>query len=154
MLSSSASTTNLDVVREARRFLTSSGGSPAPFRHQGRQPAVGIDCIGLVVLAARAAGLPCGDFTRYGRKPNPRVLLAEMAKSARIVDCPQLGDIVLMQRRRDMPMHAGILTPPLHPGCEFFLIHTNADVKRVTEEPYAGAHIERTHSFWRLLWLP
>lgn len=43
-----------------------------PFLHQGRNPAVGIDCVGLLVLAARDCGLhelAAQDFTAYDRNP-------------------------------------------------------------------------------------
>ena len=52
-----------------------------PFRHQGRNPSHGIDCIGLLVLAARACGLPQTDrdSTAYGRDPFDGLLESHLA---------------------------------------------------------------------------
>lgn len=42
-----------------------------PFAHQGRSPAVGLDCIGLIVQAGLDGGhaFPAFDSTDYGRDP-------------------------------------------------------------------------------------
>ncbi|MEO0413205.1 MAG: NlpC/P60 family protein [Pseudomonadota bacterium] len=40
------------------------------FRHQGRSQAAGLDCLGLIVVAARAAGMELKDAAAYSRQPN------------------------------------------------------------------------------------
>jgi cell wall-associated NlpC family hydrolase len=45
-----------------------------PFHHQGRVPQVGLDCIGLVVVALRAAGIVVQDRHDYGRSPQGNAL--------------------------------------------------------------------------------
>lgn len=40
-----------------------------PWRHKGRNPARGIDCVGLAVIAVAAGGIVMRDRTNYGREP-------------------------------------------------------------------------------------
>lgn len=40
-----------------------------PWRHKGRNPVRGIDCIGLIVFAVAAGGIQMRDRTNYGREP-------------------------------------------------------------------------------------
>lgn len=67
----------LDIA--ARAYLA-WGGRPVPFLHQGRNPDVGIDCIGLLILAARDCG---HDLTAYAadypRHPHHGLLQKHMA---------------------------------------------------------------------------
>jgi len=51
-------------VSVARQFLG------VPFKHQGRNPELGIDCVGLGVLYLRALGVHIRDRTDYGRDPD------------------------------------------------------------------------------------
>lgn len=57
-----ANNVRLDLA--ARRYLGT------PFLHQGRDPSVGIDCVGLGQLACRDSGLTTPDWTDYGRNPS------------------------------------------------------------------------------------
>lgn len=45
-----------------------------PFLHQGRNPAIGIDCVGLGQLACRDCGVETPDWTDYWRDPARGVL--------------------------------------------------------------------------------
>ena len=53
-----------------------------PFHHQGRRPGAGLDCIGLIVIALRAAGFPCrtAPITGAGRTAK-----ASLRRSKRMV---------------------------------------------------------------------
>lgn len=62
-----------DRVAAARSFLD------VPFKHQGRNPAVGIDCVGLGVLYLRSLGHDVRDRTDYGRDPDG-TLRAELVR--------------------------------------------------------------------------
>lgn len=53
-----------DRLALARQFVD------VPFKHQGRNPAVGVDCVGLGVLYLRACGYQVPDRTDYGRDPD------------------------------------------------------------------------------------
>lgn len=49
------------------------------FQHRGRSKA-GIDCVGLVFLAAKRIGLAVAPFIDYATTPDPNVLLAAVAR--------------------------------------------------------------------------
>lgn len=105
-----------------------------PFRHQGRNPAVGIDCIGLLVLACRDAGMPVDDFDRvnYARDPHDGLLEQHLQVAfGAPVSGLQPGDIVAMAYGRPV-RHLGIVGQ--RDGA-LSLIHTSdaASVKRVVE---------------------
>ena len=61
----------LDIA--ARNYLG------VPFKHQGRNPSIGIDCIGLAQLAARDCGIVAPDWTDYARHPAKGLLESRMA---------------------------------------------------------------------------
>lgn len=106
----------LDIA--ARRYLG------VPFLHQGRDPSVGIDCVGLLVLAARDCELhelAAQDFTSYARNPAhgelERRLGAALGPS---VCCPLPGDVVSVDFK-GQTRHVGIVGE--HNG-RLTLIHT------------------------------
>lgn len=120
-----------------------------PFAHQGRHPRAGVDCIGLVVLAARAAGHVVEDRTTYSRRPKPEDLLPMLALHLERVPDATAEDVVAEDilvfslLRRDLPQHVGIATG------EGTFLHTNAHVGRVVETRLSGSWTRRLHSVWR-----
>lgn len=56
--------TKREYYEKAREFIGT------PFRHQGRLPGRGLDCVGLVVCAATAFGVQIDDVTDYRRTPD------------------------------------------------------------------------------------
>lgn len=68
---SSALRPQTDIVTRAR------GAIGTPFRHQGRQPHVGLDCLGLVVHAI-GRGAEAVDQTDYARVPDSIRLAAAL----------------------------------------------------------------------------
>lgn len=106
-----------------------------PFKHQGRNPAIGIDCIGLLVLAARDCGLPQADAdsTAYGKDPHDGLLESHLvaAFGPRLPTAQmQPGDIAAVDYAGAV-RHVGIVGR-LEDGA-LSLIHTNQRVGRVTE---------------------
>lgn len=105
------------------------------WRHQGRSPVHGVDCIGLVVVAAWSAGLVGErELTRqvhYGRLPLPGQLEAELAPYTTPVEAPAPGDLALIAWRTGGAVnHVGIVAAlDGRPS----LIHALATVKRVVE---------------------
>lgn len=79
--------------------------------HQGRVPGAGLDCIGLAIECATAAGIKVQDVSGYGRVEPPEVIMENVMKYC--VEVPrseaQPGDILVM-RWRDIPQHLGIYT--------------------------------------------
>ena len=64
-----------------------------PFHHQGRTQGIGLDCIGLVIIALRARNIAVNDRTDYGRRPDGKSLVEALsAHGAKIVPDIQAGD--------------------------------------------------------------
>lgn len=108
-----------------------------PFRHQGRTLR-GIDCIGLLVRAMRAAGFDITDRTDYGRTPGDRKLAQSLVQHFgrplfhKPVRPEQLqpGDIVAMSWGLQ-EAHVGLVTD--HPHHRIGLIHSLKDKEKVVE---------------------
>jgi cell wall-associated NlpC family hydrolase len=117
-----------DIVTAARGYVD------APWRHQGRSLTQGVDCIGLVVCASRAAGVDGGDFRLYGPEPDPKMLLREAGKLMDRLDSREqlvAGSVVVFKLSlQGPPQHFGILTDA---GT---LIHTYTDLRKVGEVTY------------------
>lgn len=77
-----------ELVGAARAWLG------VPFRHQGRVSA--LDCLGLIAVAHRDAGLSVVDCTDYGRQPD----LARMKAAL---------DAQLTRLKRSTPLEAGLV---------------------------------------------
>ena len=98
-----------------------------PFHHQGRKPGVGLDCIGLIVIALQAAGMTVNDRTDYGRRPDGTSLAAALtAHGATPVDSISAGDILLF-RYDGQPQHVALATG------EDTMIHSFAPAREVVE---------------------
>lgn len=98
-----------------------------PFHHQGRRPKVGLDCIGLIVIACAAIGLPVRDKLDYGRRPDGQALIAALqAHGAERVDDIDPAD-VLVFRYDQQPQHVALATE------EGRMIHSFAPAGRVVE---------------------
>lgn len=117
----------LDI--EARKYLG------VPWAHQGRNPAVALDCIGLPVVAGTDGGYAfvAYDSTKYGRDPAGGVLegyldaaLGLWLPSAAMAP----GDLAAIDYAGAI-RHLGIVAEHPHGGLS--LIHTNQHVGRVTE---------------------
>lgn len=94
----------------------------ARWRHRGRKPWA-LDCVGLLVLSARAAGWPLADQAHYGREPwDGRLRQACVDNLGGPIDGPwQPGDVALIRWHKKEPSHVGIITDYPHGGLA--LIH-------------------------------
>lgn len=100
-----------------------------PFHHQGRAPGVGLDCIGLVVVALRAAGFLVRDRTDYGPRPDGRSLAeALLSHGAALVTDIDAGDVLLF-RYDGQPQHVALATST------DTMIHSFAPATSVVETP-------------------
>ncbi len=94
------------ILARARRLLGT------PFRHQGRVPGRGLDCVGLALVVARELGLSAYDWTGYPRLPQPRLLFAHAVRAGfrrKPVERAAGGDLLVM-RFHDDPCHVAIAT--------------------------------------------
>lgn len=92
-----------EIVRHARSWIGT------PFRHQGRNPGLGVDCIGVVIDAMRRAGVvpPGWNYTGYGREPLNGLLQTELQKYLTPTDQWAPGTVLLMRWFAE-PQHVGI----------------------------------------------
>jgi NlpC/P60 family putative phage cell wall peptidase len=112
---------SLNLIHAARGCLGT------PFHHQGRTAGVGLDCIGLVVVSLRSAGIQVHDQTDYGVRPDGQKLVAAiLAHGFKKVDAIQSGDLLLF-RYDNQPQHVALATG------EQTMIHAFAPVGRVVE---------------------
>ncbi|HEX2811407.1 MAG TPA: peptidoglycan endopeptidase [Sphingopyxis sp.] len=114
----------------------------ARFRPQGRDPATGLDCVGLVWAAYAAAGyvlpLPTGYPLRgWGRE---RVEAALAATGFERVDDGRDGDVALIALAAGQ-FHFGVM------GAASF-VHAHAGLRRVVETPVDAAAMRAAS--WRL----
>ena len=98
------------------------------FRVQGRMPGVGLDCIGVALVAAAVVGVRCVT-PRYaiGGDGEAALDVALSALGCVAVDHPEPGDLLVVApapHRR----HLGIVT-------KVGLIHAHAGLRRVVEAP-------------------
>jgi cell wall-associated NlpC family hydrolase len=109
------------IIAAARACLDTS------FHHQGRQPGVGLDCIGLVIIAVKAAGIDVHDRTDYGRRPDGKSLAAALiAHGAASAGTVQAGDVLLF-RYDGQPQHVALATG------NTTMIHSFAPAGKVVE---------------------
>jgi cell wall-associated NlpC family hydrolase len=96
------------------------------WRHRGRKPWA-VDCLGLVFVAGRAAGLETGeDPTKYGREPwEDRLYRGCVERFGEPVPLEQAraGDVALFRLGTTDPSHIGVLGD--HPTGGLTLIHAH-----------------------------
>jgi cell wall-associated NlpC family hydrolase len=113
----------------ARRYLG------VPFRHQGRDPSVALDCIGLLYVSTRDIGradLLVHDKSGYGRNPLAGLLESGLrdAFGEPVADM-RAGDVVAMRDKGRAVRHVAILAD--YPLGGLSLIHTDSKIGRVVE---------------------
>lgn len=125
------------VVAAARGWLG------VPYRHQGRS-RTGVDCIGLVIVAARDAGAIPPDFDRrvYSRLPHRDELLNHVRENCHQLEVPQPGAMVVIQWTKQAA-HVALVG-------DGTLVHAYQSVGEVVEHGYRGRWLRMTHSTWKL----
>lgn len=92
------------IVQEAASLIG------VPFRHQGRKPAIGVDCVGLCFVAYERAGVEVEPFMGYPACPSPSVLLSGLRARLRETESPEPGDVVVLRDGRSgATRHVGIM---------------------------------------------
>ncbi len=121
-----ATTTAAAFVAAARGYVG------VPWRHLGRA-LTGVDCIGLVLLAARRAGMDLPDPAPYEREPQGTRLLEGILGYATRVAEASTGDVLLF-RMGLYGGHVGIAST--HPAWRVpACLHAYAPRKQVVEQP-------------------
>lgn len=114
-----------------------------PFHHQGRKPKVGLDCIGLVIIALRATGILIRDRSDYGLRPDGKSLAEALTShGAVLADDLQNGDVLLF-RYDGQPQHVGLATSPTT------MIHSFAPAGKVVETLIGDYWLRRLVGIYR-----
>ena len=81
------------------------------FRHQGRVPGVGVDCVGVVVCALKDAGGLVNDKVGYSRIPSNGLLMRSIREHCEQINQSEvsLGDIMLFDFGHE-PQHVAVVT--------------------------------------------
>lgn len=111
-----------DIVDTARQYLG------VKWKHQGRNPESGLDCLGLIVQVAKDLGMNPHDPVDYTKAPDGKRLMAELNTQLTLVINYQVGDILLM-RMGTNPQHLAIVTETGG------IIHSYANIRKVVEHP-------------------
>lgn len=102
----------------------------------GQRDRNGIDCAGLVILSARAAGIPVEDVPPYDAEDGPRLLRAHLARYCDPMTGEQEAGDVLLFHLQEEDTHLGIVT---RPGW-FVQAWARPSVQRVVESQW--------HRYW------
>lgn len=97
-----------------------------PFLHQGRNPDIGVDCVGLLVVMGSKIGYPdLVDAEAYKRTPSSAVIKSVLAQNCDEIPLGEagVGDIYLMRMGGIKPRHTAIVYDDI--DGERFIIHAS-----------------------------
>ena len=116
-----------EIVEAARQYIG------VPWRHQGRQDKLGIDCAGIIVMVAKSLGYFVYDKVNYARRPNGFSFMQAFKDNMKQKPLTEMkiGD-VLTFRENNYPCHCGIIGEDNEGNLT--LIHAYAVKKKVWEE--------------------
>lgn len=142
-------TTRTAVVAEARALLG------VRFRHQGRDAQHGLDCLGLLMIAAERAGVRLAgmapaalDRQDYTSRPDAVALEAQLAQWLVRVDAPEPGDVLLLNIQGEA-QHLALVSDYPVTG-QVGMIHAYAPARQVVEHRYDAAWQAATRGVFRL----
>lgn len=99
--------------------------------HQGRNRA-GVDCVGLLLMAAQDIGIELPDMPGYRRSPNPALFVTHIRDNSLSVAQPEPGTFGIF-RDGTQPCHVGIFGER---DGQLTLIHAYSALGKVLEEPF------------------
>lgn len=114
-------------MRAVRMVAAARACLGTPFHHQGRKPGVGLDCIGLIIMALQAAGWPVNDRLDYAPRPDGCSLRQALKDHGAVEVAPFAAGDVLLFRYDHQPQHVALAT-----GADT-MIHAFAPAGRVVE---------------------
>ncbi len=138
------------MIERAAWLATLLGYEGTPYRHQGRLPGVGLDCIGPLICAAKTHGLVDSgfDISDYSREPDGSLqplmdgYLTRKPRAELVV-----GDVVLNAFRLGQPQHIAVIVGER--WGEWEMLHANSIVGRVMREriPYDRRWYRFVHGY-------
>lgn len=123
-----------DAIEQMRQYVRDG----VRFRHQGRNPATGLDCVGLVRLYLLARGYVFADRSDYDRDPDgslEKELVRVIGEPVALGKCGHLsipGDVVAYRFSAVRPRHVAIVTT--FAGLPHVL-HADTARRKVVEHP-------------------
>ncbi len=93
-----------DIIKQVYTHINT------PYLHQGRNPKVGLDCIGLGVCVFQHFEIPIIDLKAYGAAPDGVTLLEAIDKNLQRIDAAEVldGDLyVFWVRAKGFAQHIG-----------------------------------------------
>ena len=99
--------------------------------HQGRNRA-GVDCVGLLLMAAADIGIELPDMPGYRRSPNPALFVTHIRDNSLAVAEPTPGTFGIF-RDGTQPCHVGIFAER---DGHLTLIHAYSALGKVLEEDF------------------
>lgn len=135
--------TREEIQKEAHHIIG------AEWVHQGRDPATGIDCIGVVTWVAERLGAPFEDRTNYSREPIGELLVDEFRSRMDEVALSDIreGDVLILRNAGTrLPTHVAIL---IRGDMEYMLIHSIqiSSHRKTVKEPFRRWNRLVTHAF-------
>ena len=115
-----------DAVAAAARDMVG-----ARFRPQGRDPELGLDCVGLVVAALERAGVPIDARHDHPQRGGDPIAVAQRIDGAglrRIAPVAAGAGDILLAEAGPAQLHLAVLTTT-------GFVHADAGLRRVTEVP-------------------
>jgi NlpC/P60 family putative phage cell wall peptidase len=116
-----------------------------PFHHQGRQPGLGMDCIGVIVEAGKVFGVREPEVPRYSRQPNWEEFIGSIERAGLREINPEdvrQGDVLVFKVGRNQP-HVALL------AADDRIIHAHMGIKRVVEAGLSKAWRSRIVKVYR-----
>lgn len=109
----------------------------ARFRLHGRDPELGLDCVGLVAVALRGGGADVVVPTGYALRSGDVTMVSAMLRAAglALAKGAQPGDILLCQAGPGQVHLAIAAGPPGTARTSEGVIHADAQLRRVVERP-------------------
>lgn len=125
------------------------------FAHQGRNPASGLDCLGLLIATAEKAGISIDGFPprmlddrQYGHRPDTEYLQETLARYLQPVATAEIGDVLLL-RIHGRPQHLALVSDYPAVG-EYGMIHAYAAARKVVEHRLDALWRQQIHCIYRL----
>ena len=129
-------------IRSACKAAHSFIGTP--YRHQGRAPGAGLDCIGLVVASLEAAGIDISGLpSDYSHIPKPKLILSNIARYCDVVAEMAPGDILVMALRTH-PQHLALYVGDNQ------IIHSYMAAGKVVKHDLTDNYKNKIHSIYRM----
>lgn len=118
----------------------------SPVRHRARKPGKAIDCVGVIICAAKAIGIDLPEPPRYGRDPDQSIVLEQLRACAATVVPSEIlaGDLVVFSDGHGRPRHFAVTDG------QGRIVHADGKVGRVLVQRIDTAMRSTLHSVWRL----